>query len=176
MRSKLCILVMVLGLAGCVSGTDQDNLQRYSLIENISTYALSSDLDVKVRLLTPLERGGLVIKTSDVALYVATAHKWTSELDEQLRLLTVNELLRYQVPGSTSFDIQVRQLYGSVDGVVYISFAATVSSGERIFKRSYETSFKQFADGYDYLVVSLRKGYVDLVNRLAADLGYSASA
>lgn len=166
------VLVASALLSGCLNTTvTNDDFISYTIVDGINPNALHSDMNVTVKVKAPLNKGNIVVKTSDVGLRVTNSHKWAQSLDEQLKFLTISELYNYALPSHLEYDLQILQFYGSVDGNVYIALSCKVKQGELIrLDKAYESVEMQKSDGYEALVEALKEGYIKLVKRIALDL------
>ena len=135
------VLVASALLSGCLNTTvTNDDFISYTIVDGINPNALHSDMNVTVKVKAPLNKGNIVVKTSDVGLRVTNSHKWAQSLDEQLKFLTISELYNYALPSHLEYDLQILQFYGSVDGKVYIALSCKVKQGEHIrLDKAYES-------------------------------------
>ncbi len=172
MKNLLIVIFSISLLSGCISNSFQaQENDNYTLVDNVSPATLNSNIELNVEVASPLNKGFIVVKTSDVSLRVTNSHKWSQKLEDQLSLLAINELLKYPSISKYKYEINVLQFYGSTEGRVFISLACKVQNGSKIILiRDYSQDFLQNEDGYDALAESLKEGYVKIINRIIADL------
>lgn len=170
MKNLLIVVFSVALLSGCISNSFQAQ-DSYTLVDKVSPAALNSNIDLTVEVASPLNKGFIVVKTSDVSLRVTNNYKWSQKLEEQLRLLAINELLKYPSISKLKYEINVLKFYGSPEGRVFISLMCRVQNGSKlVFTKDYSQDFLQKEDGYAALAVSLKEGYVKIINKIIADL------
>ena len=172
MKNLVIVFFSVALLSGCISNSfNAQEKDSYTLIDEVSPVALNSNIDLTVEVASPLNKGFIVVKTSDVSLRVTDNHKWSQNLGEQLRLLAINELLKYPSISKYKYEINILKFYGSTNGRVFISLVCRVQNGNNlIFNKDYYQDFFQSEDGYSALTVSLKEGYVKIVNRIIEEL------
>lgn len=172
MRSLLIVVLGTVLLSGCISNAFQTQVNdSYTLIDNINPSVLNSDIDLNVEVEAPLNRGSIVVKISDVSLRVTNNHKWSQKLEDQLRLLAINEFFKYRSLSKFKYEIKVLKFYGSTDGRVFVSLVCKVQDGDKLVSnQAYVQELIQSEDGYDALLASLKDGYLNLINKIILDI------
>ncbi|MDO5352346.1 MAG: hypothetical protein Q4E81_05915, partial [Succinatimonas sp.] len=98
-------------------------------------------------------------------------HKWSQKLEDQLRLLAINEFFKYRSLSKFKYEIKVLKFYGSTDGRVFVSLVCKVQDGDKLVSnQAYVQELIQSEDGYDALVASLKDGYLNLINKIILDI------
>ncbi len=173
MKSLALVILATSLLTGCFSNSvrQQEEFDSYTLIDDLDPKVLAAKEHIDVNLKSPLNKGSIVIKTSDVALRVTNSHKWAQSLDEQLQLLSASVLSKYALNPRISYEINVLQFYGSTNGKVNISLSCkALNANKPIFVNSYVYEGFQSDDGYEALVLKLKEGYISIMENIAYDV------
>lgn len=160
-------------LNGCLSNSEHnlDFNDRYTLIEDLDTFCKNSNLSINLDLLSILDKGGIVIKTSDVSLRIASNHKWALSLKDQLNIIAENTLCNIYLANTYDLNLFVSKFYGSTNGDVYVSFFATLKDKNKVvFSKNYSLVVKQKMNGYDALVKTLKQSFCEELELLKKDL------
>ena len=163
MKSLALVILATSLLTGCFSNSvrQQEEFDSYTLIDDLDPKVLAAKEHIDVNLKSPLNKGSIVIKTSDVALRV----------DEQLQLLSASVLSKYALNPRISYEINVLQFYGSTNGKVNISLSCkALNANKPIFVNSYVYEGFQSDDGYEALVLKLKEGYISIMENIAYDV------
>ncbi|AYA40673.1 membrane integrity-associated transporter subunit PqiC [Xenorhabdus nematophila] len=127
-----------------------------------------------------LAASGIVYQTGDVSYINASNHLWASPLQQQLQQLLISELSaafpHRLVSGqelekeAVALDITITAFHGRYDGQVLIAGYWILSNSDNVIKRPFNIELKQQKDGYAELVLTLAKGYSQLVQSIAKQI------
>ena len=126
---KLAVVILLVFLSGCFSNSEVV-LDRYSLIEDVKSEVFSSDYDIDVKLISILDEGGVVLKTSGVTLRPATNHRWATDLSGQLNVLLREAFLKKGVNSRNNYFLYITKFYGDITGKVEIACVITAKNSK----------------------------------------------
>ncbi|MBE8597043.1 membrane integrity-associated transporter subunit PqiC [Xenorhabdus sp. BG5] len=134
----------------------------------------------KVNLSDYLAAPGIVYQTGEVSYINASNHLWASPLQQQLQQVLISELSaafphrlvsqQELEKGADALDITITAFHGRYDGQVLIEGYWLLSNPGRVIRRPFSLKLKQEKDGYAELVLTLAKGYSQLVKSIARQL------
>lgn len=168
--------VSCLSLNACSLPNAEVNFDRYTLTLDIDPNAYLSPYEVDLTLAPVLDQGGVVIQMSDVSLRPAKNYRYSSDLDNELRLLFIDEALKAKMP--QGFDMLKTKIYvskfqGTLDGFAIVSLSVQVCQGDEkakvLFQKSYSQTTKISQDGYNALVSELKNSYLQQVRAFISD-------
>lgn len=166
--------VLSVTVTGCVSSTQQaNNLERYTLTQDVAPQVFMSKQDVNVRLASALNMDGVMIELSDISIRPAQNFRYVDNLDKELRLLTIDEYIKNGVPNNYHTDIFISKFQGTLDGQVKIWAYVEVrnSRNHLIFRDEFKHEGNTQADGYSALVMSLKAGYLEIIDQVIEQIG-----
>lgn len=159
-------------LTGCVNTQQSGNLERYTLTQDVAPQVFLSQQDVTVELATSLQSGGVMIELSDISLRPAQNFRYVDDLDKELRLLTINEYLKNEVPNNYRTAIFISKFQGTLDGQIKLwAYIEVRNQNNRLlFRDEFKRESKLNSDGYDALVVGLKESYLGVVDEVIAKI------
>ena len=162
-------------LGGCSSTESSVNIERYSLIDGITSASMDREYKVTTKVYGILADGSLVIRTSDVGLRPAVHHKWSSKLEDQLSIIMRDALIKYSVPKNVEVAVEVKDFYGSTSGEVYIDAFVNAKNGKNtLFKDPFVYHGKQSTAGYSALASELKAGWIEICEQAAVKIAATA--
>lgn len=169
LKKFVALVIGIEILTAC--GSSEVNYDRYSMLDGIPSSAFNYSYMINVDLYSVLNEGGIVVKTSDVALRPATNHRWADALDSQLKVITASELKKRNIKDNLVVNWAVSKFNGDLNGNVEIAANCVVTLKKKvILNREFTYNSHQAEDGYQGLVKELRKGWIDIAGKLAASL------
>lgn len=164
-----------LSLSACSLPNAEVNFDRYTLTLDIDPNAYLSPYDIDLTLAPVLDQGGVVIQMSDVSLRPAKNYRYSSDLDNELRLLFIDEALKANMPKEyeqLKTKIYVSKFQGTLDGFAIVSLSVQVCKGDNkqvLFQKAYSQKSKISEDGYNALVSELKNSYLKQVRSFIID-------
>ncbi len=163
-------VISLSALGGCASN-EKVNIERYSLIDGITSASMDRDYRVTTKVYGMLSDGALVVKTSDVGLRPAVHHKWSSKLEDQLSLIMRDALIKHAVSKNIELAIEVKDFYGSTSGDVYIDALVVAKRGKLpLIKAPFAYQGKQSTAGYAALASELKAGWSEICEQAAKEI------
>ncbi len=162
-------------LTACGSAADV-NFERYTLTQDVRAEAFLNEMNVLVSLAPVLEQGGVVLQISDVTLRPAKNHRYSASLDEELRVIFVDELMKASLQKKfeqLDYKLYISKFQGTVDGKSIVSVSMQISDPKTkkvvyTGSRTEESDIK--SDGYAALVQALKLNYLKSVDSFIADM------
>ena len=166
----LSTVISLSALSGCASN-EAVNIERYSLIDGITSASMDRDYKVTTKVYGMLADGSLVIKTSDVGLRPAVHHKWSSKLEDQLSVIMRDALIKYSVSKNVEVAVEVKDFNGSTSGDVFIDAFVSAKNGRKtLLKDPFVYHGKQSTAGYPALASELKAGWIDICEQAAVKI------
>lgn len=162
-------------LTACGSAADV-NFERYTLTQDVQPESYLSKLNVSLYLAPVLDQGGVVLQISDVSLRPAKNHRYSADLDNELRVIFIDELNKASLNKkfeSYNYKLYVSKFQGTIDGnsIVSVSMQITDPHNDKVLYTGSHTSQSDIsADGYGPLVVALKANYLKSVNYLIEEM------
>lgn len=153
-------------LSGCGS-TAEVNFERYTLTQTVSPKAYDADYSVKLDMAPILLQGGIVIQVSEVALRPAKNYRYSANLNNELRILAIDEMLRNDVSNKYAADIYVSKFQGTLDGKVLVSANVRFlnkDTEKTLYSKPFAVETSLDSDGYDALVLELKHNYLNIID------------
>ena len=167
-------LVLSSLVSGCSLGASEVNLDRYTLTQDIAPESyLNQSYSVNVALAPILNQGGVVIQVSDVSLRPAKNYRYSANLDNELKLLLIDELNKAQSSTRYRYDLFVSKFQGTLDGEAIVEVSWQVSgmrSHREVLRGGKELNSALSEDGYEALVLELKNNYLHLIKEMIAQL------
>ncbi|BET96401.1 membrane integrity-associated transporter subunit PqiC [Xenorhabdus taiwanensis] len=134
----------------------------------------------RVNLSDYLAAPGIVYQTGEVSYISASNHLWAGPLQQQLQQVLISELSaafphrlvsqQELEKDADALDITITAFHGRYDGQVLIEGYWLLSNPDRVIRRPFSLKLKQEKDGYAELVLTLAKGYSQLIKSIASQL------
>ncbi|MBD2782091.1 membrane integrity-associated transporter subunit PqiC [Xenorhabdus sp. 42] len=127
-----------------------------------------------------LAASGIAYQTGKVSYINASNHLWASPLQQQLQQILISELSA-ELPNrlisgqeleknAETLDVTVTAFHGRYDGRVLVAGYWILSDSGRVFKQPFHVELKQEKDGYADLVLTLAKGYSQMIRSIAGQI------
>lgn len=158
-----------LALSGCMAANQQsNNLERYTLTQDVAPQVFMSQQDVTVELAPALNMDGVMIELSDISLRPAQNFRYVDALSKELRLLAIDEYLKQGVPNNYHTAIFISKFQGTLDGQVKLwAYIEVRNSHNRlIFRDEFKREGKIAEDGYGPIVQSLKDTYISIIDEV----------
>lgn len=162
-----------LALTGCVASNQQsNNLERYTLTQDVAPQVFMSQQDVTVELAPALNMDGVMIELSDITLRPAQNFRYVDALAKELRLLTIDEYMKQGVPNNYHTAIFISKFQGTLDGQVKLWAYIEVRNARNrlIFRDEFKREGKSAEDGYGPIVTSLKDIYIDIIDEVITNI------
>ena len=156
--SALCFL----GIVGC---SHTVNMQRYSLVEDISSIAsVNDEYKVNLSVVGVSDNSGIVMQISPVAVQEALSNRWSFNLEDQLTMLLKDNLYKSNVSKQYNFKVTVNRFQGSYLGEAQVAafFEVRNKNGKIVLNKEFAVNKDLTADGYSELVLRLKDGFNEI--------------
>lgn len=162
-------------LTACGSAANV-NFERYTLTQDVRAESYLNEMNVRVAIAPVLDQGGVVLQVSDVSLRPAKNHRYSASLDEELRLIFVDEVLKASLNKKfekLDYKLYVSKFQGTIDGKSIVSVSVQISDPktEKVLYTSAHTEESDIqSDGYGALVQALKLNYIKSIESFIADM------
>lgn len=158
-------------ISGCSSQGDV-NFDRYTLTQDVSPKAYDATYQIALDMAPILLQGGIVIQVSDVALRPAKNYRYSANLDSELKILSINEMLKNEISDKYALNIYISKFQGTIDGKVLVDANIRFydkATGKKILSKPYHIDSELNEDGYDALVSQLKQSYITIMDEAISD-------
>ena len=162
-------------LTACGNVSDV-NFERYTLTQDVQPESYLSTLNVSLHLAPVLDQGGVVLQISDVSLRPAKNHRYSADLDNELRVIFIDELSKASLNKNFvnyQYKLYVPKFQGTIDGKSIVSVSMQIidpKNDQVIYTGSHSSESDISADGYGPLVTALKANYLKSINYLIDEM------